>query len=97
MAGDSPLDKTELARICRELGVVYAGLFGSWARGEADEDNDVDILVRFDGSRSLIDLARMEREIGEEIGKSIDLVTENALIPHRDRVMADLEVILGDE
>jgi predicted nucleotidyltransferase len=77
---------------------VFAGLFGSQARREASSESDVDLLVRFEGRQSLIDLARVEREIGEVIGQSVDLVTENALSPYlRDRVMADLEVIVDDE
>ena len=94
----SLLDKTKLARLCREHGVVFAGLFGSRARGEAPPDSDVDVLVRFDERRSLIDQARVEREIGEAMGRSVDLVTENALSPHlRDQVEADLEVLVDDE
>jgi predicted nucleotidyltransferase len=95
---DVQLDISRLARECRRHGVVYAGLFGSQARGDAETDSDVDVLVRFDGRRSLVDLARIEREIAEEIGHSVDLVTENALSPYlRDQVMADLEVIVDDE
>ena len=94
----SLLDKTKLARLCREHGVVFAGLFGSRARGEASPDSDVDVLARFDERRSLIDQARVEREIGEAMGRSVDLVTENALSPHlRDQVEADLEVLVDDE
>ena len=94
----SLLDKTKLARLCREHGVVFAGLFGSRARGEASPDSDVDVLVRFDERRSLIDQARVEREIGEAMGRSVDLITENALSPYlRDQVEADLEVLVDDE
>jgi predicted nucleotidyltransferase len=94
----SDFDKAELARLCREHGVVFAGLFGSQARGESSPDSDVDVLVRFDERRSLIDQARVEREIGEAMGRSVDLVTENALSPYlRDKVEADLEVLVDDE
>ena len=94
----SLLDKTKLARLCREHGVVFAGLFGSRARDEASPDSDVDVLVRFDKRRSLIDQARVEREIGEAMGRSVDLITENALSPYlRDQVEADLEVLVDDE
>jgi predicted nucleotidyltransferase len=94
----SDLDKAELARLCQEHGVVFAGLFGSQARGESSLDSDVDVLVRFDERRSLIDQARVEREIGEAMGRSVDLVTENALSPYlRDKVEADLEVLVDDE
>jgi hypothetical protein len=95
---DRRLDKSKLADECRKHGVVYAGLFGSQARDEATPESDVDVLVRFDNHRSLIDLVRIERRIEEVIGVSVDLVTENALSPHlRDRVLEDLEVIVDDE
>ena len=94
----SLLDKTKLARLCREHGIVFAGLFGSRARGEASPESDVDVVVRFGERRSLIDQARVEREIGEAMGRSVDLVTENALSPYlRDQVEADLEVLVDDE
>ena len=83
----SLLDKAKLARLCWEHGVVFAGLFGSQARGEASPDSDVDVLVRFDERRSLIDQARVEREIGEAMGRSVDLVTEH------DDFGIDLEAI----
>jgi len=92
------IDRGQLAQLCREQGIVFAGLFGSQARGEATKDSDVDLLVRFEGRRSLIDLVGSEREIEEAIGQSVDLVTENALSPYlRDRVMEDLEVIVDNE
>jgi hypothetical protein len=98
MADKSTLDKSELARACQEHGIVFAGLFGSQVRGEASAESDVDLLVRFEGRQSLLDLVRVEREIGEAICRSVDLVTENALSPYlRDRVMADLEVLVDDE
>ena len=81
------VDKKELARVCREHGVVFAGLFGSQARGEASPDSDMDVLVRFDERRSLIDQAQVEREIGEAMGRSVDLVTEH------DDFGIDLEAI----
>ena len=94
----SLLDKTKLARLCREHGIVFAGLFGSRARGEASPDSDVDVVVRFGERRSLIDQARVERKIGEAMGRSVDLITENALSPYlRDQVEADLEVLVDDE
>jgi hypothetical protein len=56
------------------------------------------VLVRFEARQSLVDLARIEREISDELGQSVDLVTENALSPSlRDRVMQDLEVIVGED
>jgi len=45
-----------------------------------------------------MDLVRIEREIEEAIGVSVDLVTENALSSYlRESVLEDLEVIVDDE
>lgn len=38
-------------------GVVRAGVFGSFARGEATESSDVDFLVEFEEGRTLLDLS----------------------------------------
>ena len=75
-------------------GVSYAGVFGSFARGEATESSDVDILVRLDEPMSLFQLVRFERELSEKIGRPVDLVTEDALNPLMwDEVLRDMETI----
>jgi len=92
------VDRTELTRLCRHHGIVFTGLFGSEARDEAGEESDVDLLVRFGERKTLLDLVRVEREIGEALGRPVDLVTENALSQHlADRVMDDLIVLLDDD
>jgi predicted nucleotidyltransferase len=75
-------------------GVSYAGLFGSFARGEANEGSDVDILVRLEKPMSLLQLIRFERELSEKAGRDIDLVTENSLNPLiRSEVLRDIKTI----
>ncbi|MCY4428132.1 MAG: nucleotidyltransferase domain-containing protein [Halieaceae bacterium] len=44
-----PLLRDHKSVLLQRFGVVDIALFGSFARGEASPDNDVDILVRFDG------------------------------------------------
>lgn len=55
-------------------------LFGSWARGDAREDRDVDILVEVDAPIGLrfVDLAE---EIEEVLGRQIDFVSWRAITP----------------
>jgi hypothetical protein len=87
------LDLDALRATCRAHDTVFAGLFGSAARGEAHAGSDVDLLVRFDRPKSLLDLARAERALRHEV----DLVTEGALSPHvRPHVMAAGLVVLMD-
>ena len=62
------------------MGVVRLGLFGSFARDEANEDSDVDLLVefvpggkRFDRFLALADL------LEEDLGRHVELVTPESL------------------
>ena len=61
------------------LKAVY--LFGSYARGEAAEDSDVDLLVDLSGTqiRGLFALGGLYAELEEALGKRIDLITVGAL------------------
>ena len=63
--------------------VYQVWLFGSYARGEATQDSDVDLLVRFDHSKpiGLFAYARMWRELEDKLGLKVDLVEEGTLRP----------------
>ncbi len=71
------------------------GIFGSYARQEEDENSDIDILVKFRQTITLLDLSRIHRELAELIGRRVDLITESALKNKRlkDQVMKDLQII----
>ena len=63
--------------------VLKAWLFGSFARGEETPLSDVDILVEFDHGRpiGLLRYAGMWREIEDLIGRKVDLVENDTLMP----------------
>lgn len=76
--------------------VAYAGLFGSFARGQENEQSDIDILVRFSKPKSLLDMVHIQRLLSEKVGRKIDLVTEGALSPYtRKNVIEDLTDLYG--
>ena len=52
------------------------GIFGSFARKEETPESDIDILVKFKETLSLLDLAKIHRELSLILGKDVDLVTE---------------------
>jgi len=64
-------------------GVLSLRLFGSMARGDADEASDVDLAGEFDTANgfSLLGLVRLERELSELLGRRADLVTLGGLKP----------------
>ncbi len=67
-----------------ELAIRYPirrlALFGSWARGDARPDSDVDVLVEVDASIGLrfVDLAN---ELERVVGRPVDLVSRRAIKP----------------
>jgi predicted nucleotidyltransferase len=71
------------------------GIFGSYARHEENEDSDIDILVRFKKTLTLLDIARIHRELSEVLGRQVDLVTEPALKNERlkNYIYNDLKII----
>ena len=46
-------------------------VFGSYARGDAEETSDLDLLVEFEPSISLITFVRYKRELEKLLGKKL--------------------------
>jgi hypothetical protein len=89
-----PIDIDSLEEICRRNDVVRLGIFGSIARGEGTEQSDVDLLVEFEGKKSLLDVVKLERELGEALGRKVDLLTEAAISPYlKERILGEVQVI----
>jgi predicted nucleotidyltransferase len=71
-------------------GATDVRVFGSAARGEADELSDIDFLVRMMPGRSLFDLGALLMDLQDLLGRRVDVVTERGLTPRmRDRVLRD--------
>ena len=75
------------------LPAIY--LFGSYARGTANEHSDVDLLVDTTGTqlRSLLTLGALYNDLEEALGKRIDLITMSSL---RQRVQMPSEETFRD-
>jgi uncharacterized protein len=74
----------EIDRYCRQNRIRHVKAFGSILGDRIDdvrEDSDLDLLVEFEpGTRvTLLDMARMERELGELVGFKVDLRTAGDL------------------
>jgi uncharacterized protein len=94
---DDRLEKIKMALVplLRRRGVRKAAIFGSFARGEARRDSDVDLLIDIGEEYSLLDIVRLRREIEERIERRVDLVEYDAIKPAlRDRVIAEQVPIL---
>jgi hypothetical protein len=72
----------DLMELCRQNDIASLELFGSFSRGEQAESSDIDLLVTFSKSKSLIDHIKIENDFEDLLGKKVDMVTERSLSPH---------------
>ena len=84
MAAKKQLDtlKKKIILILKKNHVVRAGIFGSYARGEAKKDSDIDILVKIDKKIGLFDFVGIKLELEEKLGKKVDLLTYKSVHPY---------------
>jgi predicted nucleotidyltransferase len=60
--------------------VIKAYLFGSYSRGEADVNSDIDILVDLDYSKHIgLGFVTMQTELQKKLQKKIDLISSRAI------------------
>lgn len=83
-----------LVPILRQYGAIKIGIFGSFARGEQTNKSDLDLLVDFVDTKSLLTLVKIKRELSEALGMDVDLLTEAAISPYMiDTIRAEQQII----
>ena len=97
MITKSNLSRDDLLQLLRNhkkvlkerFGVTEISLYGSFARDEATEDSDIDVVVKFDGSPSARSYFGAQFYIEDLFGRSVDLARRHELrkeiLPHVDR------------
>ena len=97
MTTKSKLSRDEVLQLLRShkkvlkerFGVTEISLYGSFARDEATEDSDIDVVVKFDGSPSARSYFGAQFYIEDLFGRSVDLARRHELrkeiLPHVDR------------
>jgi hypothetical protein len=82
--------RKQILALATKYGASEVRVFGSFARGTADESSDVDFLVNLAPGRSLFDLGGLLYELQQLIGRRVDVVTPAGLRPRiRDRVLKE--------
>ena len=85
----------QLELIVREILVKYpvkrAALFGSVARGETTGSSDVDMLVEFLPNTRGLDFFGLCLDLEEALGRSVDLITWNALFKAKPSFRQNVE------
>lgn len=73
--------RPEMPRLREDHSVRSLEIFGSYARGDASHESDLDLLVEFDVVPTLFSIVRLENELSELIGIKVDLVMKDCLKP----------------
>lgn len=82
--------RRSILRVAEKHGADAVRVFGSVARGEERPDSDVDLLVRLERGRSLMDQAALILELRRLLGRNVDVITEGGLRERiRDRVLRE--------
>ena len=68
-------------RIAREVGAENVRIFGSVLYGEDQEGSDLDLLVDVPRGTTLLDMARLQAALEDELGVSVDVLTAGDLPP----------------
>ncbi len=89
------IPKDFLKEFCRRHHIRKLAIFGSYLRDDFGPESDVDFLVEFDPQHipTLFDIAGMEIELSDMLGRKVDLRTAEDLSRYfRDEVVAQAEV-----
>ncbi|RIK56576.1 MAG: hypothetical protein DCC57_03145 [Chloroflexi bacterium] len=93
------LDAHPLIEIARRHQLAYLALFGSYARGQATSNSDVDLYARFGRPVALFEVLTLKYEMEDALGLAVDLIVEEAVVPYafvRDGIERD-QVILYEQ
>ena len=71
--------KDIVAPLARDYGVEKVYLFGSYAKGNATQDSDIDLRIDSGKISTLFALGSFYADICEMLGKSVDIVTSDAM------------------
>lgn len=78
-------DIAEIQKIIQPILWKYpiksASIFGSYARQEAHTESDIDILMEFSSTISLLQFVNIQLELEDLLGKKVDLVELSTLKP----------------
>ena len=74
--------RSQMPELSRRYKVASLGIFGSYLRGEADEESDIDLLVDLEDAGeplTLLEFIALENHLSDLLGTKVDLVEKSAL------------------
>ena len=84
--------RSEILALAERHGIRNVRVFGSMARGDADDTSDVDLLVSLPPERTGLALGALLMDVQRLLDRSVEVVTERSLHPAiRRRVLEEAQ------
>jgi len=83
--------------IAKQYGLKRIYLFGSYAKGTADENSDIDLLIEKGRSLSLLMLSGFRQDVQDTLNISVDVVTTSGIETAFENEIKGSEVLLYEE
>ena len=81
--------------ILKKHEVKKAAIFGSYSRGQARKDSDIDILVELPETKDLLDLVAIKLDLEENLNKNVDISTYDGLNSKiKDEILKEQKVLI---
>lgn len=81
--------RAEIDELVRRHRGVSISVFGSVARGDSTPESDIDFLVEFEPTSSLLDLIHLEEALHRLLGVDVDVVSSGALLDRDHEIRRD--------
>lgn len=76
--------------VLKRYNIKKAAVFGSFARGDAKENSDIDLLVKYKEGTSLFDVVRLQNDLETVLGRKVDLVSYDFIDKYiKERVLKE--------
>jgi predicted nucleotidyltransferase len=89
--------KEKLKPIFIKYGIIKASIFGSYARGEALEQSDINLLIYINENFELEEYISFKDEVTKTIGKEVDLLEYRCIYKNREKEILKEAVLLYEE
>src|SRR4051794_5460832 len=81
--------RQEILSMAARHGASNVRVFGSVLHGDDRPDSDIDLLVEVDPGRSLLDIIGLEQDLGQLLGRRVEVLTVGLSPYLEQRILAE--------